>query len=170
MDEPPHAARAAGLDRVVREIDVHARERVAPGFVEDADEVHDRVGAAHERRERRGVVHVRLDDVDRGQQDQAARRLAAPDRHDDRPALGRESRDEHAPDEPAAAEHDDRAAAGPSRGGAAPVGGGSRSERRGDPRCAHRQSFATREPAGVRGPTVPSRCRTSTDGSPSACA
>ena len=70
-----------------------ARANVSlPGFVQDADEVDDGVGAAHERGEPRGVVDVGLDDVDGRQQDQVARALAAARRHDEVVPVGGEPR------------------------------------------------------------------------------
>jgi len=145
VQEARHAARATRRDRVAGELDVDAREAVAARFVEDADQVDDRVRAAHQRGQASGVVDVGLDDVDGRQQDQVPGALAAARRHDGLVAGGHEPRGERAAHEAAAPEHDD-AQAGHARHSLAASG----------------------VAAAGRGPTVPSRWRISTAASPNA--
>src|SRR5258705_827039 len=85
-----------------------AGEVAAARLVEYAHQVDHRGGATHHALERCAVVNVRLDDIDRGQQDQMLRVLAPPRRHDDpAPRVGELTR-QVATDKAASAEDEDR--------------------------------------------------------------
>jgi len=87
-----HAGGAAGGNHRQRQLDVRAREIA----MQDADEVDERVLPAYQALEHIAPVDVRLDDVDRGQQDEMLGALAAPRRHRDLDAAPHELGDEMA--------------------------------------------------------------------------
>ena len=95
VQEAPHPGCAAGGDDGLRQLSMRALE-VA---VQDADQVDDRVLAAHEALEHRRIEGIGLHDVDRRQQDQVLGTLAAPRRHRDPHFTSGELRDEMAADE-----------------------------------------------------------------------
>ncbi len=78
---------AARLHDFFRELDVRACElrpiRAARAPVQDADEIHHRVAAGSELPEGLRIVHVRLDHVDRRQENQVLGTLAPARGHDD---------------------------------------------------------------------------------------
>ena len=76
-------------------------------LVEDADEVDHRSGAARERRQRRRVADVGLDDLDRGQQEQVPGIVAATSGDDDPDAGTGQARNDVPADETAAADDHD---------------------------------------------------------------
>ncbi len=107
----PAATQAAVRFRASSTCD--ARERIASGFVQDADEIDDGGRPRHQPGERCLVEHIRLDDLDGRQEDQVLGLLATACRHDNFVSRGRQSRDQMAPDKAAAAQHHD--ARGPHR-------------------------------------------------------
>ncbi len=105
LHEAAHAGGAARGDDLLRELRVHARERVAARLVQDADEIDDRRGAGGEPRERRGVVDVAFDHVDGRQQDEVTRGFAPARGHDHALARAHEPAHQMTADEAAAAQH-----------------------------------------------------------------
>jgi hypothetical protein len=105
LDEAPDAGGLAGGDAAPRHADVHVGKRLAPGLVEDADEVDHRIGAVGEPRQGFSVRRVRFVDFDRRQQDQVPCVIAATRGYDDAMAGRRQAPDDVASDE-AAASHD----------------------------------------------------------------
>ena len=74
--------------------------------MKDADEVDDRIGVRNELTQSAGIVHVRFDHVDGGQQEQRLAAIAATRRHDDTMLRGDEVRNDVTADEARAAEHE----------------------------------------------------------------
>jgi hypothetical protein len=99
------SGRTARIDKEARQLDMRARKRRAPALVQDADEVDGGRHAAGVSGQRRGVVRIGLDHLDRREQQQMACTGAMARQHDDRMPGGGELRDHVSPDETAAAEH-----------------------------------------------------------------
>src|SRR5581483_2019302 len=70
VDQPPHAARTAGIDDLARQLGVHAREVAAARLVQNAGETYTDVAAGKQAQQLRRLMHVGLDHLDRGQNDQ----------------------------------------------------------------------------------------------------
>ena len=85
------------------------RERRPALLVQDADEVHDGVGAVHQRGELARIADVGLHDPHRRQQHDVARPLAAPRGDDDPVAVVDQLGNDVPADEPGPPEDDDRA-------------------------------------------------------------
>ena len=94
-------------DDLARKFYVRAVEVAAARLIEDADEIDRRVGAGRELLERERIVDICLENVHRRQENEMLGALPVSRRHDDVPTRGNQSRDDMAPDETAAAQHQD---------------------------------------------------------------
>jgi hypothetical protein len=65
-----HAVLPACRDDLARQLDVIALERLAARLVQDAPEIDDGIDRRDQARQHARIVHVRVDDVHRGKQDQ----------------------------------------------------------------------------------------------------
>jgi hypothetical protein len=92
------------VDHLASELDVRALEIAGARFVEDADQIHHCGDTACELPQGRRIVDVRLEHVDRRQQQQVLGALATARRHEDAPSIGNEASHHVAPDEAASSQ------------------------------------------------------------------
>ena len=130
-----------------RQVDVHARERVAAPLVQHAGEIDGGRHPAHVARERRVVVRISFDDLHGRQQQQMARTRAPARQHDDEMTGRRKLGNDVAADKAASA--DNQNARTPGRRAAARGG------------LAH-GSFVAARPSAPRGVTTPRRSTSET--------
>jgi hypothetical protein len=86
MHQTRHTGAAAGFGHGTRQGDMGAVEVGAPGApgtrMQDADQIDHGIGALGQTAQHGGIIHIRLDHLDRGQQDQVLRPVAPTGRHD----------------------------------------------------------------------------------------